>query len=165
MDELSEVTCPVCGTPPLGPGPGSMVRDPLLTTPEARLHALAMEVGIEVFDDLPRADGIGGAAAVFEFPDERLRVAWTTEGLDDGLRADVLAFLIALLTDPDDPVRHTPGSRVGVRSQRRAAAPDGVGHVAWHLAAGCGRVTRSATFDVFDLPTDPTDPDPERDVR
>lgn len=151
-DDLSNpVVCPVCG-PAFMSGPSSVVRDPLLTTAEARLRAVAMESGIEIFDDLPEEDGVGGAAAVERFPDGLHRLAWVAEGLDDALRADVVAFLIALLADPDDPVRQAPGSRIGVWCERLAPAPDGVGHVAWHMAAACGRVSPSTTFEVFDLP-------------
>lgn len=156
MDELSRLPlCPVCGQPIPAPGPGSVVRDPLLTTPDARLRALALESGILTFADLTGdgSDGVGGAVAVAHVADGEVSgLAWVAEDLDDGLRADVLAFAIALLADPADPVGHARGSRVGIGSQRLPAAPNGAGHVAWHLAAACGRVSPSTTFAVVELP-------------
>lgn len=146
--------CPVCG-PTLPPGPGAVVQDPLLTTPDARLRALAVGAGIQVFDDLKGdgGDGIGGAAAVvFDDDGQAHRLVWVAEGLADELRADVLAFAIALVADPDDPVGRTPAGRVGIGSDRLPAAGDGVGHVAWHLAAACGRTSPSTTFGVRSLP-------------
>jgi hypothetical protein len=127
----------------------------LLTTPDARLRALALESGIQVFGDLTGdgSDGVGGAAAVaVQGCGDVHRLAWVAEGLDDGLRVDVLAFAMALLADPDDPVGHARGSQIGIGSERLAAARYGAGHLAWHLAAMCGRVSPSTTFALLDLP-------------
>lgn len=154
MDELPDAAmCPVCGLVPAS-GPGSLVRDPLLATPDARLRALAVEVGIQVFDDLTGngSDGIGGAAAVVadECGDVH-QLVWVAQGLEDGLRADVLAFAIALVADPDDPVGCARASRIGIGAER-VPVWDRVGHVAWHLAASCGRVSPSTTFALFEVP-------------
>lgn len=155
MEDVSHYAlCPICGPIPT-PGPGSVVWDPLLATPDARLRALAVESDVRVFDDLTGdgSNGVGGAAAVAVDECGEVHIlVWVAQGLDDGLRADVLAFGIALVAAADDVVERAPGSRVGICCERLAAAPDGPGHVAWHLAAACGRVSPSTTFAVVDLP-------------
>ena len=87
---------------PAGNGNGT-IHDPLLTTPVARLMALAMGTNVRVFE-IPAARSIGLAGLVGLGTDkngEPRCMIGLTDDLDDDLRADVLAYGLAVLVGPD----------------------------------------------------------------
>ncbi|ASR36504.1 hypothetical protein BAY61_17510 [Prauserella marina] len=149
--------CPVCGVPvgrrpPYAPE-HSPIDDPMLTTPSAKLCAVALEGQIRVFDvPVEASEGFGGAVAAGMDDDGSVRgMVGLAEDLDDDLRADVLAFGIAVLAGAMNVVTRSPNGYLAIGRTRLPAAPTGVGHLAWHMARTCGRDTPSATFELVSL--------------
>ena len=146
------VPCSVCGVVlrDAGTEPESALSDPLLTTPVARLCAVALEARIAVLDlDSDTTDGLAGAVGVGVDQDGELRgMVALADDLDDALRADVLAFGIAVyISDSARLVRAEEGY-LGIGRDRLAET--GIGHLAWHIARSCGSTTTSATFELVD---------------
>ncbi|MPY77860.1 MAG: hypothetical protein GEV04_05070 [Actinophytocola sp.] len=149
-----QLPCPVCGLTvgsPLLSKPG-VVHDPSLTSPLARLRALARDVDIEVAELPPELgdDEVAGAVAIRCDDRAGRGVVALADGLDDAAKADVLAFGLAVCAVHDQP-RDDPVITVGIRRQRLPPARSGAGHIAWHILRTCGRLTSSATFDVVPL--------------
>lgn len=144
--------CSVCGVVLRDAGSGSAtpLADPLLTTPVARLCAVALESRIAVLDlDADATDGLAGAVGVGVDQDGELRgMVALADDLDDALRADVLAFGIAVyISDAARLVRAEEGY-LGIGRERLPET--GIGHLAWHIARSCGTTTTSATFELVD---------------
>lgn len=156
--EPTTTRCPTCGDS----GPrrfsfhyfGIDVDDPLLATPVARLCAVAVGFGILVQDlDADQCEGhAGGLAIGFNERGEAYGMICLSEDLDDGLRADALAFGIAVLIADPARVRNTPDAYIGLGRERLPAARRGTGHLVWHMLRLCGRITPSATFELVDIP-------------
>jgi hypothetical protein len=144
--------CPVCGQNVVA-GSGSLVYDPLLATPFARLCAVATASGIQVIDDLDDADDkLGGAVAGhYDAAGEGHLTIWVRDDMPDDLRADILAFGMAVAINVYDPIIDSDEPRRGIESRRLDAADSGPGHLAWHLAASCGHHSPSATFALVGL--------------
>jgi hypothetical protein len=124
------------------------INDPLLTTPVARLMALAMGTGVRVFD-VPAAHSVGLAGLVGVSSDnngEPLCSIGLTDDLDDDLRADVLAFGLAVLVGTPEILDESPDGILGISRQRLPQADNGPGNLAWHMLETCGRESPSATF-------------------
>lgn len=141
------ITCPLCSRTEL-----RLPTHPGFATPLASLTVLAVDSGVDL-SDLPEPaaqTGFAGAVAAWRTPDGYSGLLMLAPDLDNGLRADVLAFGLALLDKPEQVVA-APRGRVGIRLERLPAAPKGNGHVAWHVAARCGRRTESATFEFVPL--------------
>lgn len=147
-------TCPVCGVrmgPKVGGNGGeSPIDDPLLPTPVARLYAVAAQAGIRVFDMSPQlSEGFAGTVAVgVEHDGELSCMVGLAEDLDDELRADVLAFGIAVLAGATPLVESTPDGFLCIGRNRLPSAATGPGHLAWHMVRTCGQDTSSATFEL-----------------
>ncbi|PXY22326.1 hypothetical protein BAY60_20870 [Prauserella muralis] len=131
-----------------GAGGDSPLDDPLLTTPAARLCAVALQAGIQVFD-VP-ADACPGLAGTVGATSGS-GLLGLADDLDDDLRADVLAFGIAVLAAAPSAVSSAPEGYLAIGRTRLPAARGGVGHLAWHMARTCGRDTPSATFELAAL--------------
>jgi hypothetical protein len=149
------VPCPVCGLivgrQTKASDDQSVVDDPLLPTPISRLCALAAETGSSV-GDVPDDDCAGAAGCVAVGVDDQGQVhgmVLLSDALDDGLRADVLAFAVATLAAEPQRVIDAPDGWLAIGRDRLPAARRGVGHLAWHMARSCGRDTPSATFEVL----------------
>lgn len=152
-----QLPCPRCGVVLRDAGPPSsrsILDQSAFTTPLARLLALASEVGMmveavsrEVMMDLAGAVSIG-----YDEKGEARSITFLAEDLGDELRADVLAFAIALFAAEPDRISAAPDGFVGIGSQRRSDPGRGTGHLAWHMARSCGRETSSTTFDVITPP-------------
>lgn len=149
--------CPVCGVTvrrdAASNTEGNNIDDPMLATPVARLYAVAAEAGVVVGDIPPdESDGFAGAVAVgFDERSEMHGMVYLAEDLDDDLRADVLAFGIAVLVGDSACVVDTPNRCIGIGRERLPAARKGVGHLAWHMLRSCGRDTYSATFELVSV--------------
>jgi hypothetical protein len=126
--------------------PASGLPDPL-----ARLYDTATRLGITVTD---------GAARTSRWPDERTAAIVgfgehiaLQPGLDDELRADVLAMaLIVAAVMGDRATGHpcaitAPGGFVLISRTRLPPPAAGPGQLATLLARTCGRDTTSAAFD------------------
>jgi hypothetical protein len=147
-------SCPSCEGKSVA-GPGSLVYDPLLATPFARLCAAALTSGIRILGGLDEeADGdLGGAVGGGGDGDgERYLAIWVRDDMPDDLRVDILAFGIAVAINPYDPIIDSDQPWRGIESQRLDTADSGPGHVAWHLAASCGHHSTSATFALVGIP-------------
>jgi hypothetical protein len=132
---------------PAGSGDAS-INDPLLTTPVARLMALAMGTGTRVFD-VPAAHSVGLAGLVGVGSDsdgEPQCSIGLTDDLDDDLRADVLAFGLAVLVGTPEVLGESPDGILGISRQRLPQADNGPGNLAWHMLQTCGRESPSTTF-------------------
>lgn len=151
------ILCPVCGDERLRNidfrAHGIDLTDPLLTTPVARLCAVAIEFCITVHDlPVAEAEGCAGALALDHNDKGKMHgTVFLAEDLDDGLRADAFAFGIAALMLDTRRISETPRSYIWLSPTRLPAAKLGSGHLAWHIARTCGRITRSATFDFVEL--------------
>ncbi|WP_319975528.1 hypothetical protein [Lentzea sokolovensis] len=120
----------------------------MLSTPVARLLALAMGTGIRVFD-VPAARSVGLAALVGVGSDKDGELQCSiglTDDLDDDLRADVLAFGLAVLVGTPEILDESPDGVLGISRQRLPQADNGPGNLAWHMLQMCGRESPSATF-------------------
>ncbi|MGW6929826.1 hypothetical protein ACWGE0_07125 [Lentzea sp. NPDC054927] len=132
---------------PAGNGDAS-INDPLLTTPVARLMALAMGTDVRVFD-VPAARSVGLAGLVGLGSDkdgEPQCMIGLTDDLDDDLRADVLAFGLAVLVGTPEVLDESPDGVLGISRQRLPQAGNGPGNLAWHMLQTCGRESPSTTF-------------------
>lgn len=124
------------------------INDPLLTTPVAKLMALAMGTNIRVFD-VPAAHSVGLAGLVgvsLGEDDEPQCSIGLTDDLDDDLRADVLAFGLAVLVGTPEILDESPDGVLGISRQRLPQAGNGPGNLAWHMLQTCGRESPSTTF-------------------
>jgi hypothetical protein len=69
-----------------------------------------------------------------------------TDDLDDDLRADVLAFGIAVLAGTPEILDQSEDGILGINRQRLPQADNGPGNLAWHMLQTCGRESPSTTF-------------------
>ena len=132
---------------PAGEGDAA-ITDPLLSTPTARLLALAMGTGTRVFD-VPAARSAGLAGLVGVGSDQHGEpecMIGLTDDLDDDLRADVLAFGLAVLVGTPEILEESPDGVLGISRQRLPQADNGPGNLAWHMLQTCGRESPSTTF-------------------
>ncbi len=132
------------------------INDPLLTTPVARLMALAMGTGTRVFD-VPAAHSVGLAGLVGVGEDdhgEPLCSIGLTDDLDDDLRADVLAFGLAVLVGTPEVLDASPDGVLGISRERLPQAGNGPGNLAWHMLQTCGRESPSTTFRLMVIQSD-----------
>jgi hypothetical protein len=135
---------------PAGRGKAS-IHDPLLTTPLARLMALAMGTGIRVFE-VPAVHSVGLAGLVGLGSDadgEPECKIGLTDDLDDDLRADVLAFGLAVLVGTPEVLDESPDGILGISRERLPQAGNGPGNLAWHMLQTCGRESPSTTFQLM----------------
>jgi hypothetical protein len=140
---------------PAGNGDAS-IDDPLLTTPLARMMALAMGTDVRVFE-VPAAHsaGLAGLVGVGSGPDgEPQCKIGLTDDLDDDLRADVLAFGLAVLVGTPEVLDESPDGVLGISRQRLPQAGNGPGNLAWHMLQTCGRESPSATFRLMIIQSD-----------
>ncbi|WP_434446829.1 hypothetical protein [Lentzea sp. E54] len=132
------------------------INDPLLTTPVARLMALAMGTDIRVFD-VPAERSVGLAGLVGLGSDkngEPKCMIGLTSGLDDDLRADVLAFGLAVLVGTPEILDESPDGILGISRHRLPQADHGPGNLAWHMLQTCGRESPSTTFQLMIIQSD-----------
>jgi hypothetical protein len=132
------------------------INDPLLTTPTARLMALAMGTNVRVFE-VPAAHSAGLAGLVGLGADEQGEPQCTiglTDDLDDDLRADVLAFGLAVLVGTPEVLGESPDGVLGISRQRLPQADNGPGNLAWHMVQTCGRESPSTTFRLMVIQSD-----------
>jgi hypothetical protein len=130
---------------------GAPINDPLLSTPIARLLALAMGTGTRVFD-VPAADSVGLAGLVGVSSGDNGEPQCSiglTDDLDDDLRADVLAFGLAVLVGTPEILDDSPDGVLGISRQRLPQAGNGPGNLAWHMLQTCGRESPSTTFKLM----------------
>jgi hypothetical protein len=129
-------------------GGGAAINDPLLTTPTARLMALAMGTNIRVFEvPVAHSAGLAGLVGVGSGANgEPQCKIGLTDDLDDDLRADVLAFGIAVLVGTPEILEKSPDGVLGISRQRLPQADNGPGNLAWHMVQTCGRESPSTTF-------------------
>jgi hypothetical protein len=124
-----------------------------LPTPLARLYAMAMHgsINVSVYDDSdePWPDSETAALASYD------GIVILNPSLDDDLRADVLAFAIAVCcsivigdTAPEGRIA-APDGYVAIGRERLPEPPNGPGRLAKLFARQCGRDIDSATFSVF----------------
>ncbi len=157
MQNPDLLPCPVCGVvignPESVKGRTGIAGDSMLTTPLARLYAVATETDITVLDlSTEEASGLGGAVALgFDDQGNVLRLVFLANDLTDELRADVLAFSMSVIAADKDRVRDTPHRYMGIGRQPLPPATKGPGHIAWHMLRTCGRESSSATFEVVDI--------------
>ncbi|SES29933.1 MULTISPECIES: hypothetical protein [Lentzea] len=136
--------------------PDASVNDPLLTTPVARLMALAMETNVRVFD-VPAAHSAGLAGLVGLGSDaagEPRCMIGLTDDLDDDLRADVLSFGLAVLVGTPDLLDESPDGVLGISRERLPQHDNGPGNLAWHILQTCGRESPSTTFRLLIIQPD-----------
>jgi hypothetical protein len=123
-----------------------------LPTPLARLYAMALhgDIDVTVHDDStePWPDDIA-ALATYD------KIVILSPSLDDDLRADVLAFAVAVCcsievgdTAPEGYIA-APDGYVAIGRERLPDPPKGPGRLARLFAQQCGRDIDSATFRVF----------------
>ncbi|GAA4410171.1 hypothetical protein ACFQV2_12750 [Actinokineospora soli] len=128
-----------------------------LRNPFERILALACEIEVDVFD-LPAdtcGHGFAGAVAVGIDEKNQLRgLVGLADDLDNDLKADTLAFGIAVFAGEPDRIMATAGASLGIGRERQPAASKGPGHLAWHMLYSCGRISPSATFALVDLDTE-----------
>ena len=140
---------------PAGNGDAS-INDPLLTTPVARLMALAMGTDVRVFE-VPVAQSAGLAGLVGVGTGEngapQCKIG-LTDDLDDDLRADVLAFGIAVLVGTPEILDESPDGVLGISRERLPQAGNGPGNLAWHMLQTCGRESPSTTFRLMIIQPD-----------
>lgn len=132
------------------------VNDPLLATPVARLMALAMGTGTRVFD-VPAAHSVGLAGLVGVSSDDNGEPQCSiglTDDLDDDLRADVLAFGLAVLVGTPEVLEESPDGVLGISRERLPQAGNGPGNLAWHMLQTCGRESPSTTFRLMVIQSD-----------
>jgi hypothetical protein len=132
------------------------INDPLLSTPTARLLALAMGTGTRVFD-VPAAHSAGLAGLIGVSSDDNGAPQCSiglTDDLDDDLRADVLAFGLAVLVGTPEVLEESPDGVLGISRQRLPQAGNGPGNLAWHMLQTCGRESPSTTFQLMIIQSD-----------
>ncbi|MDX8033259.1 hypothetical protein SK803_23830 [Lentzea sp. BCCO 10_0856] len=132
------------------------INDPLLSTPVARLLALAMGTGVRVFDiAAERSVGLAGLVGVGSGPDGEPQCSiGLTDDLDDDLRADVLAFGLAVLVGTPEVLDESPDGVLGISRERLPQAGNGAGNLAWHMLQTCGRESPSTTFPLMIIQSD-----------
>lgn len=132
------------------------INDPMLTTPTARLLALAMGTNVRVFE-VPAAHSVGLAGLVGLGSDEdgepQCKIG-LTDDLDDDLRADVLAFGLAVLVGTPEILDESPDGVLGISRERLPQASNGPGNLAWHMLQTCGRESPSTTFRLMIIQAD-----------
>jgi hypothetical protein len=124
------------------------INDPLLSTPVARLLALAMGTGVRVVDvSAAHSVGLAGLVGVsLDNDGEPLCSIGLADDLDDDLRADVLAFDLAVLAGTPEILDASRDGILGISRQRLPQASNGPGNLAWHMLQPCGRESPSTTF-------------------
>lgn len=140
---------------PAGNG-DAVIDDPMLTTPLARMMALAMGTDVRVFEvPVAHSAGLAGLVGVGSGPDgEPQCKIGLTDDLDDGLRADVLAFGLAVLVGTPEILDESPDGVLGISRERLPQAGNGPGNLAWHMLQTCGRESPSATFRLMIIQPD-----------
>jgi len=137
-------------------GGDATIDDPLLSTPVAKLLALAMGTNVRVFD-IPVARSVGLAGLVGVSADaegEPQCSIGLTDDLDDDLRADVLAFGLAVLVGTPELLEESPDGVLGISRERLPQAGNGPGNLAWHMLQTCGRESPSTTFRLMIIQSD-----------
>jgi hypothetical protein len=154
--DFSERICRVCRMPMRKPSDQSheesVIDDPMLTTPTAQLCAAAAKVGVDVID-APRevAGGTAGVVIIgFDEEGELHGIVAVAEDLDDDLRADAIAFGLAVFVADPERIMAAQGGFIVFSWNRIADTEPGPGHPARHMAFRCGRETRPATFEIVD---------------
>jgi hypothetical protein len=132
------------------------INDPMLTTPTARLMALAMGTGTRVVDvPAARSVGLAGLVGISTSEDgEPQGMIGLTDDLDDDMRADVLAFGLAVLVGTPEVLGESPDGILGISRQRLPQADNGPGNLAWHMLQTCGRESPSTTFRLMIIQSD-----------
>lgn len=127
----------------------NVIDDPTLTTPIARLCAVAAKVGVEVIDAPQEVAGDAAGALITGFDEEgELHgIVAVAKDLNDDLRADAIAFGLATFVAEPKRIMAADGGFLVFSRNRIADTEPGPGHLARHMAFSCGRVTRSATFE------------------
>lgn len=104
-----------------------------LAKPLARMHALAAEVEVDVFD-LPTDVCTGrfcGVVGVGYDPERQLRgLVGLAVDIDDDLKADALAFGIAVFVAQPDHIAATATGSLSTGRERRPVASSGPGYLA-----------------------------------
>jgi hypothetical protein len=102
------------------------VNDPMLSTPATRLLALALGTGIRVFDiSAARSVGLAGLVGIgFDKNSEPQRSVGLADDLDDDLRADVLAFGLAVLVGTPEILAESPDGVLGISRHRLPQADE-----------------------------------------
>jgi hypothetical protein len=137
-------------------GGDATIDDPLLSTPVAKLLALAMGTGVRVFDiPVARSVGLAGLVGVNVSADGEAQCSiGLTDDLDDDLRADVLAFGLAVLVGTPELLEESPDGVLGISRERLPQAGNGPGNLAWHMLQTCGRESPSTTFRLMIIQSD-----------
>lgn len=160
MDEqlLSAACCPVCDDTAMQSlfSPDSFgidFDDPLLASPVARLYAIALMQGIHVAT-IPAEEGAEQAGVITVRSVGRgkaQRSLGFAEDIEDGLLADLLAFGITIVTLEQARLSRLATGRERIGVERLPVAQwQQTGHVAWHMARRCGRLTTSAMFELIE---------------
>jgi len=157
-EDFNGDVCRVCRVP-MGNLSGhaheeSVIDDPTLTTPAARLRAVAAKVGVDVIDAPGEIAGDAAGAVITGFDEkgELHGIVAVAEDLDDGLRTDAIAFGLATFVSEPERIMAAPEGFLVFSRDRLADTEPGPGHLARHMAFSCGRETRSATFEIMDAP-------------
>ncbi|GGU16167.1 hypothetical protein [Lentzea flava] len=137
-------------------GNGASIHDPLLTTPVARLMALAMGTDIRVFEmPAQRCIGLAGLVGLGTGTNgEPQCMIGLSDDLDDDLRADVLAYGLAVLVGTPEILDESPDGILGISRERLPQAGNGPGNLAWHMLQTCGRESPSTTFRLMIIQSD-----------
>ncbi|MET8763135.1 hypothetical protein [Lentzea sp. NPDC004782] len=137
-------------------GGDATIDDPLLSTPVAKLLALAMGTDVRVFDiPAARSAGLAGLVGVNVGADGEPQCSiGLTDDLDDDLRADVLAFGLAVLVGTPEILGESPDGVLGISRERLPQAGNGPGNLAWHMLQTCGRESPSTTFRLMIIQSD-----------
>ncbi|WP_439660240.1 hypothetical protein ACSHWB_01300 [Lentzea sp. HUAS TT2] len=140
---------------PAGKGDAT-IHDPLLTTPVARLMALAMGTDTRVIDvPVERSVGLAGLVGLSSGANgEPQCMIGLTDDLDDDMRADVLAFGLAVLVGTPEILEKSPDNILGISRERLPQADNGPGNLAWHMVQTCGRESPSTTFRLMVIQSD-----------
>jgi hypothetical protein len=111
---------------------------------------------IRVFDvPADRSVGLAGLVGIgSDKVDEPQGMIGLTDDLDDKLRADVLAFGLAVLVGTPEILAESPDGILGISRQRLPQADNGPGNLAWHMLQTCGRESPSATFRLMIIHSD-----------
>ncbi|MEV4317780.1 hypothetical protein [Actinocrispum sp. NPDC049592] len=122
-------------------------------TPLLRIRALA-EFTQKHIVNVPKEDAAGTAGFVAIGYDEegnQRGLIGIAEDLDDGLKADVLAFALAVFAGDSERIANSADGWLAIGRDRLAPAKEGIGYLAWHMLISCGRGTPSATFELLPI--------------
>jgi hypothetical protein len=149
VPKTDAATCSICGAIADGPADNSRFRE---VSPFAKLVGVAGESGV-FLDDLTAYSPANFGAAFMSVRNGR-REVWLVllaDDLDDDHKADVLAFCLATIADPDADLDESGNTYVGVCRERqpltKATPATHPGHLAWHILQRCGRATMPFTLD------------------